>query len=38
MNKLGKRLIKTGILLIIVSLALITYNNYEEINAGKKSK
>ena len=38
MNKLGKRLIKTGILLIIVSLALITHNNYEEINAGKKSK
>jgi len=38
MNKLGKRLIKTGILLIIISLALITHNNYEEINAGKKSK
>ena len=38
MNKLGKRLIKTGLLLIIISLALITYNNYEEINAGKKSK
>ena len=38
MNKLGKRLIKTGLLLIIISLALITHNNYEEINAGKKSK
>ena len=38
MNKIGKILIIIGIILITTSLVLITYNNYEEINAGKKSE
>lgn len=38
MNKLGKIFILIGILLLIASISLLTYNVYEEINAGKKSE
>ena len=38
MNKLGKVFIFIGSILIIVSIILLTYNNYQEINAGKKSE
>ena len=38
MNKLGKIFIFIGSILIIASIILLTYNNYQEINAGKKSE
>lgn len=38
MNKLGKIFIFIGSILIIASIVLLTYNNYQEINAGKKSE
>lgn len=38
MNKLGKIFIFIGSLLIIGSIILLAYNNYQEINASKKSK
>ena len=38
MNKLGKIFITIGSILIIASIILLTYNNYQEINAGKKSE
>lgn len=38
MNKLAKTFILIGSFLITISVSLIISNNYEEINAGKKSK
>jgi len=38
MNKIGKLFIAVGILLIICSLSLLVYNNYEENEAGIKSE
>ena len=38
MNKLAKTFILIGSFLITISIYLIISNNYEEINAGKKSK
>ena len=38
MNKLGKKFIVFGILLIFISLILLVYNTYKEYNANKKSQ
>lgn len=38
MNKIGKKLIILGIFLIITASSIIIYNQYEEYNAGIKSK
>lgn len=38
MNKLAKTFILIGSFLITISISLIISNNYQEINAGKKSK
>lgn len=37
MNKIGKKFIIIGVLLITISASLLVYNTYEENEAGKKS-
>ena len=38
MNKLSKLFIIIGLILILVSISLFTFNKYKEITAGKKSE
>ena len=38
MNKLGKLFITLGVILIVISISMLIYNKYEDINAGISSK
>lgn len=38
MNKLGKVFITLGVILIAISISMIIYNKYEDLNAGKASQ
>lgn len=38
MNKLSKVFITLGIILIVISISMLIYNKFEDLNAGKQSK